>query len=93
MIHLFNDNEDWTDKAKQYDIEVSNLLRPIIERANQEGVSLRDLHTVINSSVQILILSEILGWTSPPKIACSSARLRRGSKERTANTKATDEAG
>jgi len=62
MIHLFNDQEDWTDVAKRYDIEVTNLLRPLVERAQQEGISLRDLQTVINASSQDLILSKILKW-------------------------------
>ena len=60
MIHLFNEEEDWTDVAKRYDTEISNLLRPVIERAQKEGISLRDLHTVINASVNVLILSKIL---------------------------------
>jgi hypothetical protein len=62
MIRLFNEEEDWTDVAKRYDIEITNLLRPLVERARQEGISLRDLHTVINASVQDLILSKILKW-------------------------------
>jgi hypothetical protein len=56
------DDENWSDVAKQYANEVDAALRPIIDRACAEGQSLRDLHTIINSSANELILARLLGW-------------------------------
>jgi hypothetical protein len=64
MIHLFKEDkkEDWTELAADYDIEISNLLRPVFDRAKAQGHSLRDLQYIVNMAVVELALSRLMGW-------------------------------
>jgi hypothetical protein len=62
MIRLFDENDKYTDKADQYDTEIGNALQPIVDKAKAEGVSLRDLTYIINSTTNELVLSKLIGW-------------------------------
>jgi hypothetical protein len=60
--HLFDDvKEDWTPLATDYSNEIEAAILPIIKKAKADGVSLRDLHVVIDATTLDLILSQILG--------------------------------
>ncbi len=64
LVRLFGPvgkiQEDWNDKSREYDRLVLQALLPIVEKAKSEGVSLRDLHNVINSTVYDLIINHLL---------------------------------
>jgi hypothetical protein len=62
MIRLFDENDKYTDKAAQCEMEISNALQPIVDKAKAEGVSLRDLTYIINSTTNELVLSKLIGW-------------------------------
>jgi hypothetical protein len=44
---------------------ISNALRPIFERAKKEGVSMRDLRSVMYDAVNETVLSILVGWDEP----------------------------
>jgi hypothetical protein len=57
---LFNEDrrEDWTDNANLLSREVEKALRPVIERAFNEGYSMRDLHSIIcHASLDLTLCS------------------------------------
>ena len=64
MTKLFADNEkeEWTDIAIAYDIEISNLLRPIFDRAQRQGHSLRDLQYIVSHAAFDVTLYRLTGF-------------------------------
>ena len=62
MTKLFTDDdyENWTDLANEYSREISAALKPIVEKAANAGISLRDLAYVISTETSLSICSEIL---------------------------------
>ena len=59
------DREHYTQVGMTYDMLIANALRPIFDRAKKEGVSLRDLRSVMYDAVNETILSMLIGWDEP----------------------------
>lgn len=67
-VRLFNDNgcETPTPKGEEWIDFIRINLTPIVEKAVQDGLALRDVQTLVNEEISF---------------ACAHARLRRGIKE------------
>jgi len=72
---LFNDNgcETPNKVGRMWQDDISNTIRSMVTEAVRDGISLRDLQT--------LVIDEI-------SVTCAEERLRKGMKERAAERKA-----
>lgn len=62
MIRLFEgDGEHWSEKANEISRAVLKALKPIIDKAAEEDVCLRELAYVVDTEASLLITSAILG--------------------------------
>ena len=60
MTRLFDDNDKWTNLANKYANEVEIALRPIVNKAGANNVSLRDVQYVIEATSVELTLCAII---------------------------------
>ena len=58
--HLFDEDEHWTDEARELDAEVEKALRPIIERCDANGMAMREVEYICIGAVGSLCLSLIV---------------------------------
>jgi hypothetical protein len=49
VTSLFEADDEWNDLSRSYDVEVSNVLRPIFEKAYSRGHSLKHLYYIVTS--------------------------------------------
>lgn len=74
MIRLFTEPyETYTQRGNELSLEVSRLFRPVVERAVEEDLSLRDLSYILSGEVNLLICEHLLRRNS---------RLAREERER-----------
>ncbi len=59
MQRLYRDNESFTDEATALELEVYQLLRPILKRVSNSGLSVRDAGLIICNLTGCLV-SEIV---------------------------------
>jgi hypothetical protein len=70
MIHLFDDDDRYTEAASIIDRQAYDALRPIFEFWVKEGYSRRDIYTVMNGAANELMLWSVLDVApklSPPR--------------------------
>lgn len=61
MHRLFNDKtETYNDLGKVVDKEFMNFVRPLIEKAVNDEIALRDLHAVLSTVVDLEISEALL---------------------------------
>ena len=63
-IRLFNDDkrETYNGFASAYDLRLAQFLYPLVDEAASQGVSLRDLHYVLQAAVTDVILNKLVDW-------------------------------
>ncbi len=61
MIHLFNpESETYNELGNVVDDQVSRAIKPIVEKAVNDGIALRDLHFILSSAVDLEVSAALL---------------------------------
>ena len=74
MKRLFNDPyETWNEDANDIAASFGRVVQPIIDKAVEDGISLRDLHVVLDTELDLMLSGAVLHRNSEMAKAARAA--------------------